>query len=123
MIGATLFSVLSQAPGVAALAETRIYPQIMPQGGKLPAIVYAVVLEVPENTLGGWTSGLSNARVQIDAYAKGYVAAQTLADAVSGALATKVSESLCAVLLSRRDDYEDETQLHRVSLYVSLWVS
>lgn len=123
MIGSSLFSVLSADAGVTALADTRIYPVVMPQGGKLPALVYTVVDDVPENSLAGWTSGLSNARVQIDCYAKGYIAAQTLADAVVGTLARRVSESLSSVLLSRRDDYEDETSLHRVSLDVSLWVS
>lgn len=117
MIGATLYSLLSGNAGVAALVGTRIYPQVRPQADPLPALVYTVVDDIPAGSLAGWTSGLSNARVQIDAYAKGYIAAETLADAVRTALATST------LPMSRRDGYEDETQLYRVSQDFSMWVS
>jgi hypothetical protein len=120
MIGVQLYALLSANAGVAALVGDRIFPQVMPQGGQLPALVYAVVDDVPENTLTGYT--LRGARVQIDCYGKAYIAAQGTADAVVSALAEIVTEGLAAVLLSRRDGYEDETTLHKVMLDFSLWI-
>lgn len=123
MIGSRLFSLLSGTSAITSLVGTRIYPQVIPQGSAMPAVAYSVVDEVPENSLTGWSSGLSNARVQVDAYAPTYVSAQALADAIAGALATYQTSGLSVLLESKRDGYEDETSLHRVSLDFSMWVS
>lgn len=122
MIGATLFGILSSNPTVVGLVGRRIYPHIQPQDGQLPALVYTVVDEVPENTLQGFTSGLKNATVQIDVYAKGYVAAQAVAAAVEGALSRYQADNLAVLQVTRRDSYEDDTMLYRSSFDYSMWL-
>lgn len=120
MIGADLFSILAGNAGVATLAGDRIFPGVMPQGSGLPAVVYTAVDDVPENTLEDFT--LSNARVQVDCYAKGYVAAQTLAKAIVDVLSGYRVGGMSLLLLAKRDGYEDETQYHRVSMDFSMWL-
>jgi hypothetical protein len=46
--GTILFALLSQAPAVAALLGTRIYPVVAPQGAPRPYVTYQLVSRVPE---------------------------------------------------------------------------
>jgi hypothetical protein len=57
----------------------------------------------------------------VDCFAKKYVDAQALADAVAGALGSLTGSELASTLLLRSDQYEDETEVHRVSMDFSMW--
>ena len=121
--GEVVFATLAAAPAVVALVGTppRVYPSVAPQSSQLPVVVYQVIDEQRIESLGGFTSGTRNARVQVDVYAETYTAAQALADAVAAALGALTGANLSSVQVSRRDLYEDESQLHRVSTDFSLW--
>lgn len=121
-IGQIVFGILSGNPAVIALAGTRIFPAKMPQGCRYPAAVYSVVSDVETQSLAGYTASQRNARVQIDAYSPAYLEAQALADAISAALTKTEPPALSSRRVLRRDLYEDETELHRVSMDFSLWV-
>ena len=107
---------------VLALVGTRIYPQAMPQGVTLPAVVITVVSEVPENSLTGTASTrLVQARAQVDCYAAKYLDAHQVAAAVDEVLANLMRSDLSAERMDSRDLYDDEAGLHRVSADYSIW--
>lgn len=108
-------------PGVSALVNARIFPIKLKQGVTFPAVRLYISTDVPVNSLAGFTSGLRNVRVQVDAYAKRYLEAQGLADAIVGALGSLTGASLSSLLMSRSDLYEDENELYRVKLDFSMW--
>lgn len=120
-VGEKVRAVLIADPGVSALVNARIFPSKLPQPVTYPAVRYFVPSDVPVNSLGGFTSGLRNARVQVDAYAKKYADAQALADAIVGALGSLTGASLSSLLMSRSDLYEDVNELQRVRLDFSMW--
>jgi hypothetical protein len=122
IVGEQVRALLVGNPAVAAMVVGRVFPAVLPQGVTLPAIRYAVVDDVPQNSLAGFTSGLRHARVQVDAYGKRYLDAQGLANAIAGAVGSLTGPGLTSLLLSRRDGYEDVTELHRVSMDFSMWV-
>lgn len=112
-------SVLVANDAVKVLVAGRVFPQVMPDRAAnltFPAAVYSVVHDKPTNSLLGSTGKLRHAIVQIDCYGRKYLEAQGLADAVVGALAAVVGSDFTSMLDARRDSYDDEAQLHRVSL-------
>jgi hypothetical protein len=107
---------------VTNLVAQRIYAQIMPQGVVLPAVLLTVISETPENSVDGSPSSrLVSSLVQADTYAKGYADARALADAVVNVLGGLSRPDLSGELQTTRDSYDDETQLHRVSVDVLIW--
>ena len=73
---------------MTALVATRVFPDVAPQDADLPLLVVTVIDDVPASTLNGHVGAtLSNARVQVDAYAK------TRAEAAAVAAATAASAS------------------------------
>jgi hypothetical protein len=117
--GQTVHDTLVGAPAVADLVVGRVFPNVIKQGVVMPAIRYTVVDDLPTNVLSG-AATLRRARVQVDAFARSYLGAHALADAVAGALGAITGPAVTALELSRRDGYEDETKLHRVSLDFSM---
>jgi hypothetical protein len=120
--GESIRAVLIADPTTAGLVAARIYPSLMPQGTTLPVIVYQVISEVPENSIGGTSAGrLTGSRIQIDCYATTYRAAHAVADAVDVVLSALESPDLSAWREGSRDFYDNEAQLHRVSLDFAVW--
>jgi hypothetical protein len=101
---------------LAALVGARIYPQYIPQGSTLPAVVLTAVSDVPYTSFtGSSTTDLRSVRLQVDSYATRYLDAHAVADAVDAVIANLASSDLQANRESMGDLYEDETQLHRVT--------
>jgi hypothetical protein len=119
--GVSLFSLLTADPSFEALADNRVYPTVLPQNCVFPAVAYTVISDRQTRSLGGFTSGQRNALVQVDCYARTRDAAQALADAVADVLSSYTTPELCSSQVSRRDLYDDEAALHRVSTDYSLW--
>lgn len=117
--GETARAALVANPAVAALVVGRVFPNVIPQGAVMPAIRYMVVDDLPGNTLPGGITR-RRARLQVDAYAKKYLEAHALAGAIAGALGGIAGPAVTAIELARRDGYEDETGLHRVSMDYSM---
>ena len=121
-LGKSIYSRLRVDSAVAAIIGSRIYPQIQPQPAVAPCVVYQVIVDTPTNTLDGSNGGdLYQTRLQVDAYATDYATAQTLADAITAVLGSVTELHFSSVRLSRRDLYEPDTKLHRVSLDFSIW--
>ena len=106
---------------VTALVGARIYPGKLPQSPTFPAVRCTVISDAGLPSLGGNTSGKQNGRLQVDCYAKTYDGAQSVGNAVSAVLASYSTPSLTSLQVSRRDLYEDQTELFGVSIDLSLW--
>ncbi len=117
---ATRAALLADA-GVAALVNARIFPLKLPQGVTYPAVRYQVISEPPINGLRG-PNPTRHARVQVDAYAKGYADADALASAIAGALGSREGTTLGSLRLSRSDSYEQATEVYAVSQDFSIWI-
>lgn len=102
---------------LAALVSGRCYPLNAPDPVVKPCIVYQVISDVQTNSLDGF-SGLSNKRIQVDAYATAYGAVKALASSVKAAMSTALPES---VHLSSQDLFENDTQLYRITMDFSDW--
>ncbi len=121
-LGKSIFAQLTSAADVAALVGTRVYPLIQPQPAIAPSIVYQVVIDTPLNTLDGCNAAdIYQSRVQIDAYGNTYAEAQAVADAANAVFGSQKSQRFTSVRLTRRDLYESDTKLHRVSMDFSIW--
>lgn len=112
--GARLYSLLGGSATVQALIgnPARLYPQRAPQGALLPRAVYTVVSEVPLPALSTADTGFARVRVQLDAYARTYADAVTLASTLMTALATG-GAAFALQTFDFRDLYEDEAECSR----------
>jgi hypothetical protein len=127
-MGEQLVAKLTADSAVTALVSSRIFPNVLPQGSSLPAIVYTVVDDVPQRTLSGAVDELlHNSRVQIDCYARasaslgGYAGAHQLADAVNNVVGNLSDPTLNSTAADKRDLYDNETSYFRVSMDFSVW--
>jgi len=77
MIGKFIYNRLVSDINVAAVVQTRIYPDIVPQDVQYPFVVYTIVNATPVNYKDG-ISNLEEIRVQIDVYTNDYDETDTL---------------------------------------------
>lgn len=125
MIEGELYTRLTTHAGTAALVGTRVWPLVMPQGGKLPAIVYQKVSDVRVYSHDG-DSDLIRSRFQVSCYAKNYDDVKALeaqvVDALSGyadrTLGTPVEASFMDMAF---DDYEPDVKIYRVMVDFKVW--
>lgn len=128
-VGEQVVAKLAADATVAGLVAGRVYPNTMPEGATLPAIVYQVVSDVPQNSFDGTTSTrLKQARLQVDCYARpssagggGYLQAHAVADAVEAVIGNLSDPAFNATLELSRDLYDNATEYHRVSMDFSVW--
>ena len=122
-----LIATLLASSGVSALVGARVYPGARPQGSILPALIFNRISGAPGYTTQG-SDGLSESRVQIDAYASSYGATKALARATQGALSglsgTRHGVVFQGVFMdSARDGFEGESpeRIFRVSMDFTVW--
>lgn len=130
MIQEALYAHLTTDASVAALADARVYPLMIPQhvyneASKLPCVVYQRTgMDLPINTCGA--EALAGTSMRIDAYARSYGVAAQLAAAVRDAL-VNFTGPMGAVHVSRvnleseLDLLDIEPGLYRVSQTYSIW--
>jgi hypothetical protein len=131
-IETALFSYLSTKPSITALVGTRVYATIAPSSVTYPFITYFVVSETHEHDMTG-ASGLTNAVIQIDAWAKLVAERQAIGEAVRNALdgfkapmGTELLDIRNCFLQNRNtfevdDDLGTNLPIHRASLDFSIW--
>ena len=130
MVGASIYTALADDETVAALVATRIYAQVIPQGGASPCIVFNIVSATPINAFDGH-SGTENARVQLDMLHTTWSGVRALAAAARGALQGYTDAdadpaiSSC-MLISEQDDNEQpktdsENIVRRVIQEYTVW--
>jgi hypothetical protein len=116
VIEADLVAHLLADAGVAALVETRVYPERFPPGGPMPAVTYQRVFGAEGVTHDG-PDGLARARFQVDCWAASYGEAAALGEAVSDALKAFPG----ARLINEMDMPEPDVALRRRMIEVSIW--
>jgi len=124
MIEAAIRSILIADDTVKALT-TRVYPVALPQSPQYPLILYTKITGMRDHHLQG-PSGHAHPRFQIEAWAKTYTEAKTLADAIREALdgysgtaaGTKIGSCL---IESEQDIYESEIEVYRVTSDWFIW--
>lgn len=111
---------LAANAAVTALVDTRIYGSKAPHKRDRadgPFVVLTLVSAVPDATHSGLPSELmEDARVQVDCYSDDYDEAEDVFAAVDDVLGALARPDFAAVRDTRRDLWEDETHLHRVSV-------
>ena len=121
-----IFPILSTTPAVTAIVGTspcRVYPAgNIPQvagtdpNANIPCVTWQQVGGMPENLLSE-RAPVDNQRVQIDAWALTFTAANNLAETVRTAL------ELSGYLVSLNGaDYDSDTKRYRVSFDFSFWL-
>jgi len=117
MIQTDVYKTLSETEGVTDLVSTRIYPLELPRGTAVPAIVYVFSDITPVKSLDG-ESGLDSGVVEITCWAKSYMTAHLLAEAVRSAF----KESGLGVMTDTMQDIRDEeTRNYGVVINMSVW--
>ncbi len=71
-----IFATLQADPAVSARVGDRVFPVVMPMNTPLPAIVYQIITETPENNLSG--AGPRGCRIQVDAWGETYTVTDTM---------------------------------------------
>ena len=104
---------------------TRCYPVTIPQSPQYPLILYTKITGMRDHHLQG-PSGHAHPRFQVEAWAKTYTEAKTLADAIREALdgysGTASSTKIGSCLIeSEQDIYESEVEAFRVIMDFFVW--
>ncbi|MCK6478578.1 MAG: DUF3168 domain-containing protein [Planctomycetaceae bacterium] len=126
-LGAYLRMVLTQDPGVAALAADRVYSEVLPQAPTPPAVVFDVVSADEDISLSGPT-GVRRVSVVVDSWARKRADATALGLAVRRVLAGHSGaagglEVQAAFLVSERWAYDAEVDLYRTTQDFEVWTS
>lgn len=98
----------------------RVYPVVMSQDVILPAISYQRISADPANTLSG-ASGLVNAHIVINSWARTYDEAKALALEVRTAM--NAATAFKSLLVNELDGYDPDVMLFVVSQDFSVWGS
>lgn len=113
VIESTLFDLLTDNAGVAALVGTRVWPSVLPQNPTLPAIVYQEARTSTRVMAGGDTKGRES-RFLLSAWATGYSSAKGVKAAVVAALNGASGSGIERIAIdAMRDDYDPETGWYR----------
>ena len=126
-LGKYLRLVLVADARVASLASDRVYTEVLPQAGAVPAVVFTEVAAEEDYALDGPT-GASARRVQVDSWAKTRADATALGLAVKAALSGHAGAAAGldvqgVFLAAERWDFDAETALYRTSQDYDVWAS
>lgn len=80
-IETALYAIIIGDATVYSLIETRVYPNIIPQGADMPAVTYQQISGVRDHAFSG-PNGLVSARFQINCWSDSYSEARQLSEAV-----------------------------------------
>jgi len=110
MIEIDLFFHLSNDTELNTLVDGRIYPLLIPQGGKFPAVVYTIVNNRELQSLNYREPYGFDVRVQIDCYSPSFSETLTVKEAVQNAMHEFKHK---AHGFNSHSNYEPEVKLHR----------
>ena len=118
MIEAQIEVIVKAHVGLTALVGARVYPQVMPENGKLPAIIYQVISSIPITTHDG-DANLSTTLVQFNCHAATYLASKQVAvqlrSCFSG-IASRSNDVHSSIMKSSRDLYDAALKARGVSM-------
>jgi hypothetical protein len=123
-IESTLFDLLTDDSGVAALVGTRVYPLILPQNPTLPAIVYQELRSRSLVAADGDT-GQRESRFQLSYWGASYAAAKSGKAALESLLSGYSGSGIERIEIQwSRDDHETETGWYRQIVEIGVhWIS
>lgn len=101
--------------------ELNLYPGIRSPETTVPAVVWHEISVVPENTLGGATSGIKSSRLQFDCIAATQRDARALANIVRAALVAGGPRFL--PIDDGRGVHDDATGTFTVTLDFTIWTT
>lgn len=110
-----LYAALSGRAGLTALVSLRIYPDAIPEGDALPAVVYQRASTDPVTTIGGSTMAES-VRFEISAWADTRASAEAVADQVSSAVSGSGNP-----FTDRTSGFDGECGLYAVTVSCDWW--
>ena len=110
-----LYTALSGRAGLTALVSTRIFPDAIPEGDALPAVVYQRASTTPVTTIGGVTLA-EDVRFAITAWADTRATAESVADQIAAAIA-----GLGNPYADRSTGYDPECGLYAVTVECDWW--
>jgi hypothetical protein len=118
MVESALYTALSSAAIVTALASTRIYPLLVPTDSSLPAVDYSIVVGTSKGTF--TTRGMGTYRVEVNCWGATYADAVNLRAAVSKALDGYTDGTITVRIIGPRDFFDYELLQYRamVEFYV-----
>lgn len=124
-LGRYLRRLLRDDSAVGALAAGRIYSEVLPQNGAVPAVVFNEVAGDSDASLDGPT-GIRSRRVQVDSWARTRAESSELSLAVRGALdghsgGAAGLEVQSAFHLFERWDLDAQASLYRTSQDYEIW--
>jgi hypothetical protein len=117
MIQADVYKVLSEDAGIINIAAARIYPIRLPADAPVPAVVYTIDDISPEKSMDGET-GLDRVIIEITCWAKAYLTAHSLADAVRTAFG---SAGIGVMTGTLQDTEDEETRNYGVVMKLAAW--
>ncbi len=112
---ANLYSALTARAALTALVSTRIFPDVIPEGCALPAIVYQRASTSPVTTIGNVTVA-ENIRFVITAWAETRTAADAVAVEIGQALAAAENPAG-----DRSTGFDQECGLYAATVDVDWW--
>lgn len=110
-----LYAALSGRAALTALVGTRIYPDAIPEGSLLPAIVYQRSSTTPTTTLLNVTVA-EEVLFAISAWSETRTSCESVADEVVAALAASSNP-----YANRSTGYDPEVGLHAVTVECDWW--
>jgi len=123
--GGAAYSILTAHAGTAALVQKRVYPVAIPQGEKLPAVVFAQI-DIKPTHAGGADGTLEGAHLQVTPWAESYAGAHALAIQIRAALkdykGTADETAIQRIFIKKeRDTYDPETKSFGVVQEYMVW--
>jgi len=110
-----LYAALTARAALTALVSTRIFPDVIPEGCLLPAIVYQRASTAPVTTIGSVTVA-EDIRFVITAWAETRTAADAVASEIVPALASSGNPSV-----DRSTGFDPECGLYAATVDVDWW--
>lgn len=112
-----LYEALKIWPPLTRLIDGRLYPVRIPQGEKLPVVVYSRVSGAPYNCLGSDYRTV-RVRIRLDVWAATYDEAHSIADALASGIAS--AEGFEKIIENIGLDWGDD-KTYRTSIDVICW--
>jgi len=127
MMEEALLNYLRSYASLTALIASRSFWVVLPQGYVQPYLLLSVVSSIPDTTFDG-ESGLTQSRVQFDAYSLSYLTSKNIGRAIQTRLGGKIFTNMGIMFRcfkdSERDTFETEAtpdKLFRNSLDFLIW--
>lgn len=121
-----LYSRLSGYAGLTALVNKRIYPMILPQDCKMPAVTFQRISGPRIHAMGN-DMPLVHPRYQVSAISDDYDQARSVADQIISALKNERDATWGSLTVQAsyveddQDFYEDDTRRFRIPVDVIIW--